>query len=114
MPESMAVYRVLKKSASHHTDFNKKYSYINGVYKSQLFFADHYNRSEEVKREIELHHFLDFYPIMVVVKDKENVKKGRKILKSVKDKPLKIRLALLLSHGNIGAFILKNILKMRS
>ena len=69
--ESMAVYRVLNKSASHLKDMKAKYTFRQGILKIQMDFAKYYNVTPIVIEKIKCTYYISVFSMLCLLNDKK-------------------------------------------
>ncbi|MBC2694057.1 MAG: glycosyltransferase [Desulfobacteraceae bacterium] len=70
--ESMAVYRVLEKSASHLQGTQAKYTFHQGIFKIQMDFAKYYNVAPIVIEKIKCTYYIKVFKTVCLLNDKKS------------------------------------------
>jgi glycosyltransferase involved in cell wall biosynthesis len=109
LDEVTTVYRHLKVSASHYPSSANRYKRIKEIYRIQKDYLKKYNLSLKMEEAIDLKYYESVYPYVVIFDDNKVIEKGRKILKNIQSKSMKIRFSLFLSNFSLGIFALKFI-----
>lgn len=102
-----ANYRELKNSASHFTTLSKHYSFMKGIYKIQMDYAEKYEVSEEVIEAIKRKHAWVSYNFAVAENDLEQIKKANIILNGDTKLTYKFKIIKLLGKTKIGRFLVR-------
>ena len=80
MNKVTCVYRVLEKSASHHTNLSDRYRYHKDVHKIQEYYVNNYDVSEET--HLSLSWFYEIYATYIILNGEEDeMEKARDYLK---------------------------------
>lgn len=105
-----AVYRQLPESASHSRSLEKRYKFLNGVYKIQLDYSDKYKVSDQVRDTVNRNYHVAALPYAVVLNDKTVEKK---CLQSLAEQPktLKTKVLIFLTGFSLGRSIITFIYK---
>lgn len=87
LQESTAVYRVLTNSASHHTDIQDQYIFLQGILKMQMDFALYYKVKPIIIEQIRCMYYTRIFDIVCIINNKKlkiealsNLKKHNKLI----------------------------------
>ena len=87
LQESTAVYRVLTNSASHHTDIQAQYIFLQGILKMQMDFVLYYNVKPIIIEQIRCLYYTRIFDIVCIINNKKlkfeafsNLKKHNKLI----------------------------------
>lgn len=114
LDEVTATCRMLDESASHSGSASKKYNFHKGIYRIQKDYLRKYTLSKKIEEEIDLKYYQVSYLYAVILGDKEEIKKGRHVLKNNLNTSRKGKIVLFLSNFLIGIYLLKYLYKVRS
>lgn len=113
LDEVTAVYRQLNRSASHHPCSINRYRRSQGIYRIQKDYLKKYKLSNEVEEAVDLKYYESIYPYVVIFGDKENIQRGKAVLKKSTSKSMKIKVSLVFSNFFLGIYILKFTYRLR-
>jgi len=89
--ESMAVYRILNKSASHLKSKKEQYKFHQGIFKIQMDFAKYYNVTSIVIEKIKDNYYKSVFNLICLLNDKKSkieafsyLKKGNMLTKKMR------------------------------
>lgn len=80
--EVTAVRRVIKDSASHQTNEEKKYKYMRGVFDIQKEYIEKYECSESFRNEVLSSNYIDLLTIAIKLKDENFIKETKSFFKN--------------------------------
>ena len=104
LDKCMSVYRILSKSASHSSDYNKVYQFEKNTYEIRKFFSDKYNVAIEEYDD----NFTLFHAIFITSKNnytKQMLKKCRDNYRRSKNQILRWKLLYLTTFSRISFYI---------
>jgi len=109
-----AIYRILKNSASHFNEIEKKYQFEKGLYKIQMDYATLFDCSHETIDKIKEHYFHSIFVSACLANEKELKNEAYLFLKNAKRLSLKNKLVFGLSKISIVRFLLKYYKRKRN
>lgn len=71
LQESTAVYRILTNSASHHTDIQSQYIFLQGILKMQMDFASYYNVKPIIVEQLRSLYYKRIFDIVCIINKKK-------------------------------------------
>jgi glycosyltransferase involved in cell wall biosynthesis len=107
LPDITAVYRVLENSASHFSDLQKEYVFMQGIFDIQMDYALKFNVDEETINLIQKKFAKQSYYYAVALNDKKQIISADKLLKTDKKLSRNFKLVQLLAKCKFGRFIVK-------
>lgn len=107
LPDITAVYRVLENSASHFSDLQKEYVFMQGIFDIQMDYALKFNVDEETINLIQKKFAKQSYYYAVALNDKKQIISADKLLKTDKELSRNFKLVQLLAKCKFGRFIVK-------
>lgn len=107
-----AVYRVLKKSASHFNNLEQLNAFMRGIYNIQIDYANKYNVSSKLIETIKINYYKKSYLFAVALGDYEHIELADKLLLERNDVSIGFKIIILLARTRIGRFLLKIKVKL--
>lgn len=82
LPMVTATYRTHKGSASNPIGEKKLFTYVKGVFDIQTYYTEKYPCSEDLKRKVLMHGYMDVLPVAVMADNDEFVKEAQAYMES--------------------------------
>lgn len=102
LEDTTAKYRILTNSASHFSSINQHYTFMKGIYKIQMDYAEKYEVSKDVIEAIKIKHALVSYNFAVAQHDLNQIRTANKILRGHRNVTYKFKVIKYLSKSKIG------------